>query len=79
MASVMAVKQKFGSATRPGASRPVVSAPSLLVELPGGKNPVSLLHELYSSTELTIDDDVPSETPGVFGAKVWIENNEFPV
>ena len=79
MSSLTAVKQKFSTGARAGASKPVVLAPNLLVEIPGGKNPVSLLHELYSSTELTMDDDVPSETPGVFLVRVRIENNDFQV
>ena len=79
MSSLTPVKRKLPAGIRAGATRPVVSAPNLLVDLPGGKNPVSLLHELYSlSTELTIEDLI-SETPGVFVANVRIENQDFQV
>ena len=78
MSSLTAVKQKFTGA-RAGAAHPTVTPPNLLVEIPGGKNPVSLLHELYSTEELTFDDSVASERPGVFIAKVQIENCDFQV
>jgi len=79
MASLSAVRQKFSTGTRAGSKRPAVTAPNLLFEIPGGKNPLSLIHELYSSSELAVDDDLTSETPGVFVARVQIENNEFQV
>jgi len=77
--SLAAVKQKFSAATRANTSRPTVAAPHLLVDLPGGKNPVSLLYELYSGTDLTFDDDLTSETPGVFVASIRIEDQDFRV
>jgi len=73
------VKQKFFTPGRSTGARPIVTPPNLLFEIPGGKNPVSLLHELYSTSELTIDDEVTSETPGIFLAKVRIENSDFQV
>jgi len=79
MASLSTVKQKFFISGRSTGTKPVVAAPNLLFEIPGGKNPVSLLHELYSSSELTFDDEVTSEMPGIFVAKVRIENSEFQV
>jgi len=79
MSSLTAVKQKFSTGARAGAAQPTVTPPNLLVELPGGKNPVSLLHELYSSEELTFDDSIASETPGIFIARVRIENIDFQV
>lgn len=78
-ATLAAVKQKFGTPTRAGPAKITVIAPSLVVDLPGGKNPVSLLYELYSGTGLTIDDDLASDTPGVFVARVCIEEREFQV
>lgn len=82
MASLAFVKQKFctiaASAMKP--SKPTVAVPHLLVDLPGGKNPVSLLYELYSAgNELTIDDDMTSEMPGIFVARVQIEKQDFMV
>jgi len=77
MSSLASVRQKF---SRAGVARPTVSMPQLLVDLPSGKNPVSLLYELYSAgADLTIDDDMTSEIPGVFVAKVQIENQDFQV
>jgi len=75
------IKQKFftSPAAHGRASRPVIPAPNLLVDLPGGKNPLSLLHELYSGTDLMINDDLTSETPGVFNARVRIEQQDFNV
>ena len=84
-ATLAAVKQKFGTPTRAGPAKITVIAPSLVVDLPGGKNPVSLLYELYSGTGLTIDDmmgyehHMASDTPGVFVARVCIEEREFQV
>jgi len=75
MNSLPAVKQK---SSRSAATKPTVMAPNLLVDLPGGKNPVSLLYELYSQT-LTLDDDLTSEIPGVFVARVRIEDRNFQV
>jgi len=76
MSSLTSVKQK----SPPSApAKPTVTAPNLLIDLPGGKNPVSLLYELYSTTQMTIDDDVTSEIPGVFVARVCIEDREFKV
>jgi len=76
MTSLPTVKQK---SPRSAAAKPTVAPPNLLVDLPGGKNPVSLLHELYSGTQLTIDDDLTSETPGIFVARVQIEERDFQV
>ena len=77
MSSLASARQKFSRASAP---KPTVSAPHLLVDLPGGKNPVSLLYELYSASgDLTIDDDLTSDTPGVFVAKVQIEKQDFQV
>jgi len=79
LSTLAAVKQKSSVGTRAAAAKPVVSTPNLLVNLPGGKNPVSLLHELYSGSDLTFDDDMLPETPGIFVAKVHIENRDFQV
>ena len=76
MANLTSVKQK---SPHSAVAKPTVTAPNLLVDLPGGKNPVSLLYELYSGTQLSIDDDVTSEIPGVFAARVRIEEWDFQV
>jgi len=77
MSSLPVVKQQ--KSPRSAATKPVVTAPNLVVDLPGGKNPVSLLYELYSGTEMSIDDDLTSEIPGIFAAKVRIEERDFQV
>jgi len=56
-----------------------VPGTNLLVDLPAGKNPVSMLHELYGSSEIAINDDVASETPGIFIASVCVEQQNFQV
>ena len=77
MTNLPVTKQK--SPRSAAAAKPTVSVPNLLVDLPGGKNPVSMLYELYSGTQLAIDDDLTSEVPGVFVARVRIEDRDFTV
>jgi len=76
--SLPIAKPKSSGPAGPAAAKPVVTAPNLMVELPGGKNPVSLLHELYPAEALAVDDMAP-ETPGIFVSRVRIEERDFEV
>jgi len=44
-------------------------------ELPSGKHPMSLLHEMYSGNELTVD--VIQSLSGIYVARVLIAEHDF--